>query len=119
MYLPQALDRERACLPCVLQKGHQLKHAVLGDRKRALVAAIAGAPRKSRERAELFTQMQRELRANRESSEQLQRWKTLLEETRTRAIEDTVVFDREVFYAVQPRDRLVGMIGRYRGALGA
>jgi hypothetical protein len=118
MFLPQALERERACVPCVLQQGHQLKHAVLGERKMELVAAIAGAPRKSRERAELFTQLQRELRANRETSEPLQRWKPLLEEARTRAIEDSVVFDREVFYAVQPRERLMGMIQRYRTAFG-
>lgn len=118
MYLPQALNRERACVQCVLRDGHRLKHAVLGERKMELVAAIAGAPRKSRERAELFIQLQRELRIHRETNEQLQRWKTLLEEMRTREIEDSVVFDREVFYAVQPRERLVEMIGRYRAAFG-
>jgi hypothetical protein len=118
MFLPQALNRERACIPCVLQKGHQLKHAVLGERKKQLVDAIATAPRKSRERAELFTQLQRELRVNRETNEQLQRWKQLLEAEKNQAIEDSVVFDREVFYAVQPRERLVEMIGRYRAAFG-
>lgn len=119
LYLPQALERERACIPCVLQTGHRLKHAVLGEKKMGLVNAIATAPRRSRERAELFTQMQREMRAQREHNEQLQRWKTLLEETRSRAIEDLVVFDREVFYAVQPKERLTGMIQRYRDAFGA
>ncbi len=119
MFLPQALEREKACVPCVLRDGHRLKHAVLGERKRRLVDAIAGAPRKSRERAELFTQMQREMRASRENNEQLQRWKTLLEEMRMRAIEDTVVFDREIFYAVQPRERLIEMVGRYRAAFRA
>lgn len=118
LFLPQALERERACIPCVLQKGHQLKHAVLGERKKELVDAIATAPRKSRERAELFTQLQRELRANRETNEQLQRWRTLLEATRAQAIEDAVVFDREVFYAVQPKDRLVDLVGHYRKAFG-
>lgn len=118
MFLPQALERERACIPCVLRDGHRLKHAVLGDRKKELVDAIATSPRKSRQRAELFTMMQREMRANRENNEQLQRWKGLLEEMRTREIEDAVVFDREVFYAVQPRERLVEMISRYRNAFG-
>lgn len=118
MFLPQALERERACIPCVLRDGHRLKHAVLGDRKQELVNAIAGAPRKSRERAELFTQMQREMRAHRENNEQLQRWRAVLENTRTQAIEDAVVFDREVFYAVQPRERLTSLIERYRSAFG-
>lgn len=116
LYLPQALTRERACVPCVLRDGHRLKHGVLGERKRELVEAIATAPRKSRERAELFTKLQREMRAQRENNEQLRRWRTLLEEMRSRAIEDSVVFDREAFYAVQPRSRLIELIARYHEA---
>lgn len=38
-----------------------------------------------------------------------QKWKEALEHAR----EDQVIFDRELFYAVQPRDRLESMIEQY------
>src|SRR5439155_15975642 len=44
MFLPQALARERVCLPCVVHQGHQLKHRVLGSRKMALVKQINALP---------------------------------------------------------------------------
>ena len=37
MYLPQAVGRSRACVTCVIQEGHRLKHSLLGERKRELV----------------------------------------------------------------------------------
>ena len=40
MFFPAALDRQRVCVPCVLHEGHRLKHAVLGERKQALLAQI-------------------------------------------------------------------------------
>src|SRR5262249_45050312 len=40
LYFPEAMTRQRACVRCVLQEGHRLKHAVLGDRKKQLVAQI-------------------------------------------------------------------------------
>lgn len=117
LYLPQALQRERACVPCVVHEGHRLKHALLGERKHELVAAIATAPRHSLERANLFATMQRELRHQQEADERLTRWKEALDEAKRRENEDATVFDREVFYAIQPRERLAGLIDRYRSAI--
>jgi hypothetical protein len=117
LYLPQALGREPACVECVVQEGHRLKHALLGQRKHELVAAIAEAPRHSLERASLFATMHRELRRSQEADERLMRWRQALDEAKTKATEDATVFDREVFYAIQPRERLVGLIERYRSAL--
>ena len=117
MFLPQALKRERACVPCVLQDGHRLSHALTDGRKGELVAAIDAAPRHSRERSELFLTMHRELRAARESDPRMAAWRQTLAEMKRREEEDSVVFDREVFYAIQPRERLEAMIARYRHAL--
>jgi hypothetical protein len=117
LYLPQALDRERACVQCVVQEGHRLKHALLGERKHQLVAAIAEAPRHSLERASIFATMQRELRQQREADDRLAEWKQALDDAKRRENEDATVFDREVFYAIQPRERLVGLIEHYRAAI--
>lgn len=116
MFLPQAIDRERACLPCVVQAGHKLKHDLLGDRKRGLVAAIDAAPRQSTERAALFATLTRERRALEQHDPRLDRWREELEAMRRQAAEDSTVFDREVFYAIQPRERLLALIDGYRAA---
>jgi hypothetical protein len=117
LYLPQALNRERVCMPCLLRDGHHLKHAALGERKQQLVEAIAAAPRNSLERAKLFSTMHRELRAARESDKRLSNWRDLMEASKTRLVEDATVFDREVFYAIQPRHRLESLIADYRADL--
>lgn len=118
MFLPQAIGRERACVPCVLQAGHKLKHDVLGERKRELVAAIDAAPRQSSERAVLFATLTRERRAVEQRDERLDKWRDELASMRRRAIEDATVFDREVFYAIQPRERLQRLIEGYRADFG-
>jgi hypothetical protein len=33
-----------------------------------------------------------------------------------RELEEKVLFDRELFYAVQPKERLIGMIEKYRSS---
>ena len=116
MYLPQAMRRERACVPCVVHEGHRLKHALLGERKRELVAAIDAAPRRSAERAALFLTMHRELREAAVSDGRVEGWRRTLDEMRQREADDATVFDREVFYAMQPRERLTAMIDQYRAA---
>ena len=119
LYLPQAIARERACVPCVIHDGHRLSHRLTDQRKQELVAAIDAAPRGSRERGELFQEMHRDLRIARETDPRMAAWQAQLDAMKRRAAEDEVVFDREVFYAIQPRDRLVEMIDRYRQAMAA
>lgn len=117
MYLPQAMNRERACVQCVVQEGHRLSHALTDERKRELLTAIGAAPRRSRERGELFQTMHRELRAAREVDPRMAAWRERLDAMKLRAAEDAVVFDREVFYAIQPRERLSRLIENYRQAI--
>ena len=119
MYLPQAQRRERACLPCVVHDGHRLRHALLGERKRAMVAAIEAAPRRSVQRRTLFASMRRALRDAEATDARVSHWRHTLGEMKDRAAEDATIFDREVFYAIQPQGRLTSMIDRYRDAFKA
>jgi hypothetical protein len=117
MYLPQALQRSRACVPCVLQEGHRLKHSLLGPRKRELVAQIDASPRNSPERYTAFATMHRELAAAANDSPDMRQWERRLQEAMTREAEEALLFDRELFYALQPRERLAGMVERFAEAV--
>jgi hypothetical protein len=117
LIFPQAVGQSRVCLPCVMEEGHRLKHSLLGERKEHLVGAIASAPRGSPKRAELFQTMHRELREIAKASPLLAKWSERVEQTRQREREEDVLFDRELFYAIQPRERLESLISRYNSAL--
>jgi hypothetical protein len=114
MYQPQSLGRVRACVPCVLQEGHHLRHSLLGpERKRELVSAIEALPRCSAERYAAFASMHRELNAAAATSPAVARWERRLSETRASEMEESALFDRELFYALQPRERLEQMVRRF------
>jgi hypothetical protein len=116
LYFPGAIEQTRACMSCVLQEGHRLRHNVLGEEKRQLVEAIAAAPRRSLERSCLFSQMHSKLDAAARHPD-IVRWERRREEAESREQEERVVFDRELFYAMQPQERLTSLIERYRAEL--
>jgi hypothetical protein len=115
MYFPTAAGRARVCMPCVRGEGHRLRHRVLGPEKDRLVAAIAEAPRGSIERSVLFHEMHRRLTAAARHPAILE-WERNLEETERNEREEAEVFDRELFYAIQPAERLESVIHNYRTA---
>jgi hypothetical protein len=117
VYFPHAVGRSRVCEPCVLHEGHRLRHRVLGDEKHKLVAAIAAAPRRSIERSVLFHEMHRRLDAAADHPA-LREWAQRFRETQQREREEEGLFDRELFYAIQPADRLQTLIRHYRSAVG-
>jgi hypothetical protein len=116
LYFPDAVGRTRACLPCIKQEGHRLRHALLGPHKMDLVRRIAEAPRRSTRRALLFAQMHQALQ-DAESSPAVRDWQHRADAAERAAAEDRVLFDRELFYAIQPRDRLEMLIARCRAEL--
>ncbi|MBC8109119.1 MAG: hypothetical protein H7Z14_21210, partial [Anaerolineae bacterium] len=116
LFFPGAIDQPRACLPCIQREGHVLQHAVLGERKRELVAQINALPRRSTEREAAFIQMHRQRRAAIETSPEIKRWEASLREAEAREQQEEVLFDRELFYAVQTRDRLGMMIEKYQSS---
>jgi hypothetical protein len=113
MYLPEAVGRSRVCVPCVAQEGHRLRHSLLGERKRELVEQIAAAPRKSPQRYATFATMHRELATAQLNHPAIARWEQELRDAQLRETEESAIFDRELFYAMQPRDRLAQMIERF------
>jgi hypothetical protein len=114
MYLPDAAGRERVCLPCIVQEGHRMKHSLLGDGKGRYLEEIASLPRGSLERGVVFSRMHQQLSNAAIESGALQRWSARLRAAELRDLEDKVLFDRELFYALQPRERLAAMIQRYQ-----
>jgi hypothetical protein len=117
LYFPTAAGRERVCVPCVRQEGHRLRHRLLGREKMRLVEAIAAAPRRSRQRSQLFAEMHDLLDAALATHPAARRWEEALRETTVREQEERLLFDRELFYAIQPEDRLRRLIGQYERAL--
>ena len=113
MYLPEAVGRSRVCVPCVAQEGHRLRHSLLGARKRELVAQIEAAPRHSAQRYTTFASMRRELASAAINHPAIARWEQDFRDAQLRETEESAIFDRELFYAMQPRDRLAQMIERF------
>ena len=115
MYFPQAVGRPRECVSCVRQDGHRLRHQVLGKEKDRLVELIAEAPRRSIERSVLFHEMHRRLSAA-ATHPAIRDWEQKLQESEQREREEEGLFDRELFYAIQPAERLERLIGDYRAS---
>lgn len=112
LYFPDAVGQPRVCLPCIVQQGHRLKHAILGGDKMRLVRQIDSAPRRSTQRAALFAEMHERL-AVAWTGIEVRTWTQKLRDAEQRSIEERVLFDRELFYAIQSRPRLTGLIDQY------
>ncbi|HWE04506.1 MAG TPA: hypothetical protein VG326_19025 [Tepidisphaeraceae bacterium] len=115
LYFPGAIGQRHICIRCLAEDGHRLKHAVLGQTKSQYVNAIASAPRHSMERSALFTEMHEKLFAARKS-DIYRRWSDSYDQAKNREKQEKAIFDREMFYAIQPADRLAEMIEKYRAA---
>jgi hypothetical protein len=114
LYFPDAVGRQRVCVPCVRHEGHRLRHGVLGERKREYVQTIDSLPWRSPQRQVVFLEMHSALDAAARTSPLVQRWQAKLLETQDREREEQALFDRELFYAIQPRERLERMIQEYQ-----
>ncbi len=49
---------------------------------------------------------------------QIEQWNAKLEAARLEQQKQKSLFDRELFYALQPEERLTAMIARYNAAVG-
>ena len=116
LFFPDAVGQPRVCLPCVLREGHVIRHRAVGFDKDALVRSIAAAPRRSVKRRELFAEMHDKLATA--TAPGVRNWEAEFALAEQQARSERVLFDRELFYALQPRERLVGLINGYREAFG-
>lgn len=118
MFFPPAADRQRTCLECLEREGRTLRHGLLGPRKMELVKQIAQAPRRSAQRAMLYSQMHRDLGAALLTDPRMKDFQRRLTEARHRHAEDQILFDRELPYTLQSRGRLEEMVQRVRAEFG-
>lgn len=118
-YFPTAIGRTRVCLPCMVAELHRLRHRALGPAKETRVAEIAALPRHSPRRGALFMSMHRDLNDAIASSPAVADFQQKLAEARVLHGEEQTLFDRELFYALQPRERLLELIGRCEQAIAA
>jgi len=117
LYFPTALGRTRPCLPCLEHQGHQIRHRLLDQRKMQLVEEIESLPRKSPARRRVFMQIHRDLTAAAAGHPRLLDWQRRVEEANNEMAEVNPLFDREYFYAIQPRTRLEAIIAKYQDAM--
>ncbi len=110
MFFPGAVGRTRVCMPCVAEEGHRLKHGLLGNAKKDILSAIQSLPRRSIQRSLAFHNMHSALSAAATENPLLVEWASRYEAARRLEKQEQVLFDRELFYAMQSRDRLEGMI---------
>ena len=109
LFHPDAGTRERVCLNCLDQRGHRLRHDVLGDDKQTWLAKI-GATRDGLERRRLFDAMH-DLRHQRlATDDRYAAWRRDRDEAVVKQGRDAAYFDRELFYGLQPTGRLAGLL---------
>jgi hypothetical protein len=113
LYFPEAAGRTRACVPCLQHEGHRLRHAVMGPEKMELVRQIDSLPRRSVQRQRVFSEMHTRLAQAVQIHPSIQTWRQEVTEAMERSAAEDRVFDRELFYAIQPRERLTGLIDQY------
>jgi hypothetical protein len=114
LYFPGATDHPRACVPCRGHEGHRLRHQLLGDAKMEMVEQIDRLPRRSAARQKIFAQMRSQLNAAAVDHPLLLQWQARYAGEKETELRQKVLFDRELFYAIQPKQRLLTLWERYR-----
>jgi len=114
LYFPGATGKQRACLPCLKQQLHGARHAVLGEEKAKFVEEIEALPRDSMQRRTVFSEMHRRLHEAGEHDARLRHAEQAFTDAENRRWEEDVLFSRELFYALQTRQRLEELADKCR-----
>jgi len=105
LYFPTSDSARRIDLGQLAIEGRRLRHGWADPVKRDMAHRIAQAPRLSAERRRMFDAMHAYL-AGRREGEAFRRWLEHFEECRRLHEHQKAVFDRELFYGLQPAGRL-------------
>ena len=116
LYFPAAAGQRRVNLYPLLQEGRRIRHGLLSRDKRQLVEQIEAAPRRSRQRQDLFFAMHERLAAE-SNSPAVRQWEQRFRDAEHESLRQKVLFDRELFFAIQPKQRLLELIQRYHSAV--
>jgi hypothetical protein len=117
LFFPGAAGQPRVCMPCLLQEGHRLKHSLLGEKKREIIDRIQSLPRRSVQRSLAFHNMHGALSAAAIDHPVLKEFSDRYESSVLKQRDEAVLFDRELFYAMQTQPRLAGMIDQMNSIL--
>lgn len=116
LFFPDAIGRTRACLPCLLQERHRLRHGILGEKKRKIVDRLTAMPRSSLQRSIAFHNMHAALATAVADSPTLQDWNDRYQQAEQHDRQDQIMFDRELSYSLQSKERLTKMIQQYQSS---
>jgi hypothetical protein len=116
LFFPAAAGKRRVNLHPLLQEGRRIRHGLLSAEKRGTVNRINALPRRSPQRQELFFSMHQRLAAE-SNGPAVRQWEQKLRAAEHEVRAEKVLFDRELFFAIQPRDRLLILIKRYDAAM--
>ena len=117
LFHPHARGVERVCVPCLAREGHRLEHDALGDAKREWLERIESADGFHAKRA-VYDAMHAARHAALATDAAYVDWQVRTGDADARLDREAEIFDRELFYAVQPRERLDAMIARVRSEFG-
>ena len=114
LFFPGAVGQPRVCMPCLAMEGHRLKHGLLGEKKRKIVDEINAMPRKSIQRSLAFHNMHGALSAAAIDHPALAEFSSRLRSSVAQQRDETVLFDRELFFAMQTEQRLSDLYQQVR-----
>ncbi len=118
LYFPAAAGQKRVSLRPLLQEGRRLRHGSFSREKREMAARIVTLPRNGAERRTHFGDMHRWL-ARQADSPTMHAWQQQLDHALEEQLKQKAIFDRELFFAIQPEERLRGIISRYDAQFAA
>jgi hypothetical protein len=86
----------------------------MGPAKMEMVREIQGLPRRSVQRQRIFTQMHDRLAETVQIHPSIDDWQRRMSLALRQSADEQGMFDRELFYAIQPKERLEGLTAKYR-----
>lgn len=113
LYFPTAHALRRPDLALLQLRGRRLRHGWACAGKREMAQRIASLPRRSPDRRQFFGHMHQQLAQALQHQRYLQ-WQRDWEQARQSQADQLPLFDRELFYGIQPAERLQHLIQQYR-----
>jgi hypothetical protein len=114
MLFPTASECRPARIEPLVAEGRRMRHQGADGDKVDIVRRIAEAPRGSAERKRLFFEMHAGLAGFVRENARYRDWQNRLEAAKQAQRPEKDLFDRELFFAIQPEDRLSRLMQRYR-----
>lgn len=111
LLFPDAVGRRPVDLRPLIDEGRRIEHASDDPKKRMIAAQIAGLPRHSLQRRELFQQMHSQFASALHSPKYLD-WQTRLGVARELQNAESDLFDRELFFGLQSESRLMTLLAK-------